>query len=85
VLEVLNDGATVTDVARGNGVARQNVHAWLRAYAARGLAGLADRSSKPASCPHQMRPEVEALVVEMRRALPGWGPRTSEGATHQDM
>jgi transposase InsO family protein len=76
VLEVLNDGASVTDVARRNGVARQTVHDWLRKYAARGLGGLADRSSRPLSCPHQMDPVIEARVVEMRRAHPGWGPRT---------
>ncbi len=75
VCEVL-DGATVIDVARRNGVARQTVHEWLRRYASGGLAGLADRSSKPASCPHQMAPEVEARIVELRRANPGWGPRT---------
>ena len=58
------------------GVARQTVHDWLRRYAAEGLGGLADRSSRPLSCPHQMDPVVEARVVEMRRAHPGWGPRT---------
>ena len=76
VLEVLNDGATVTDVARRHGVARQTVHGWLRRYAAGGLAGLADESSKPLSCPHQMAPSVEARIVELRRQHPGWGPRT---------
>jgi transposase InsO family protein len=76
VLEVLNDGATVVDVARRHGVARQTVHAWLRAYAADGLRGLADRSSKPQSCPHQMDPTVEARIVAMRREHPGWGSRT---------
>lgn len=76
VLEVLNDGASVTEVARRHGVARQTVHDWLRRYARDGLGGLADRSSKPLSCPHQMDPEVEARIVEMRRAHPGWGPRT---------
>ncbi len=76
VLEVLNDGASVTDVARRFGVARQTVHVWLRRYAADGLGGLADHSSKPLSCPHQMAPELEARIVEMRRAHPGWGPRT---------
>ena len=30
VLEVLEDGASVTDVARRYGVGRQAVHAWLR-------------------------------------------------------
>ena len=67
VLEVLNDGASVTDVARRRGVARQTVHEWLRRYARDGLGGLADRTSRPLSCPHQMDPVVEARVVEMRR------------------
>ncbi|HEX3541587.1 MAG TPA: IS481 family transposase, partial [Acidimicrobiales bacterium] len=73
VLEVL-DGATVIDVARRNKVARQTVHEWLRRYAAHGLAGLADKGSRPDSCPHQMSAVVEAAVVEVRRAHPSWGP-----------
>jgi transposase InsO family protein len=75
VMEVL-DGAAVTDVAVRNGVVRQTVHDWVRRYANHGLAGLADRSSKPDSCPHQMPPAVEARIVELRRAHPAWGQRT---------
>jgi transposase InsO family protein len=75
VLEVL-DGASVTDVARRFGVARQTVHVWLGLYAGHGLAGLADKSSRPLSCPHQMAPEIEVRIVEMRNEHPGWGPRT---------
>ena len=75
VLEVLA-GASVTDVARRYGVARQTLHTWLRRYGSDGLAGLVDRSSRPGSCPHQMPAEVEARVVELRRGHPGWGPRT---------
>ena len=75
VLEVLNDGASVTDVARRYGVARQTLHGWLRKYAVDWLRGLADRPSR-LSCPHQMSPVVEAPVVELRRQHPGWGPRT---------
>lgn len=76
VLEVLNDGASVIDVARRYGVARQTVHDWLRSYASGGLAALADKTSRPLSCPHQMAPVVEAKIIEMRRQHPGWGPRT---------
>lgn len=76
VLEVLDDGAPVTDVARRYGVARQTVHEWLKRYASGGLGGLADRTSKPLSCPHQMDPVVEARIVTMRRDHPGWGSRT---------
>ena len=75
VLEVLA-GQTVTAVARRYGVARQTLHAWLRAYGDRGLAGLIDRSCRPASCPHQMPPPVEARVIELRHGHPGWGPRS---------
>jgi transposase-like protein len=69
VLEVLNDGASVTEVARRRGVARQAVHEWMRRYAADGLSGLADHSSKPLSCPHQMLsqiPEAGAIRVRAR-------------------
>ena len=76
VLEVLNHGATVTDVARRNGVTRQTLYAWLHKYASHGLAGLADGSAKPLSCPHQMTAEVEARVVTIRGDHPGWGQRT---------
>ena len=74
VHEVL-DGATVTYVAKRNGVARQTVHGWLLRYANQGVAGLVDKSSKPDSCPHQMSPVVEACT-EMRRTHPRWGPRS---------
>ena len=74
VLEVLADGSSVTAVARRYGVARQTVHEWLARYAAGGLGGLADRSSRPGSCPHQMPAAVEARIVSMRLDRPGWGP-----------
>ena len=72
VLEVM-DGATVTDVARRNGVSRQTVHTWLLRYANEGLGSLADKSTKPTHSPSQMPPVVEAKVVELRLAHPG-GP-----------
>ena len=75
VLAVIGDGREVTDVARQFGVSRQTLHAWLTRYEAEGLAVLAPRSRRPASCPHQMDPAVEVLVLEMRRTHPHWGPR----------
>ena len=75
VREVL-DGASVTDTATRYGVDRRTLHRWLVRYATEGLGALADRSSKPDRCPHQMAPEIEARIVELRRSQPGWGPRT---------
>jgi transposase len=68
-------GSTVTDVAARFGASRQAVHRWLAWYEQDGLAGLADRSSRPQSSPTQTTPEVEALVCEMRRKHPRWGAR----------
>jgi transposase len=75
VREVL-DGAKVTDVATRYGIDRRTVHRWLLRYANEGLGALADRSSRPNRCPHQISPVIEARIVALRRAHPGWGPRT---------
>ncbi|WP_460629713.1 IS481 family transposase [Intrasporangium mesophilum] len=75
VLAVIAEGREVTDVARQFGVSRQTLHAWLSRYEADGLAGLVPRSRRPGSCPHQMDPSVEVLVLELRRTHPHWGPR----------
>ncbi|WP_323102477.1 helix-turn-helix domain-containing protein, partial [Intrasporangium sp. YIM S08009] len=69
------DGRTVSEVAASWGVSRQTLHAWLARYESDGLEGLADRSHRPASCPHQMDAGVEVAVLEARRRHPGWGPR----------
>ena len=59
VLEVLDEGASVTDVARRYGVARQTVHEWLRRYANEGgLGGLAAED------------EVARLRIAAREDLP---------------
>jgi hypothetical protein len=58
------------------GVDRRTLHRWLVRYANEGLSALADRSCKPDRCPRQMPPHMEALIVSMRQAHPGWGPRT---------
>lgn len=76
VLEVLDAGASVTDVARRYGVDRTTVHRWLVRYANEGLGSLENRSCKPGHCPHQIPAEVEAKILALRRTHPGWGPRT---------
>jgi transposase InsO family protein len=78
VLAVVQDGWKVTEVAERLGVSRQSVHAWIARYEAGGLAALADRSHRPANCPHQTPPQVEAEICELRRQHPGWGPRRLE-------
>jgi transposase InsO family protein len=75
ILAVIADGRTVGEVASEWGVCRQTMHRWLTRYEGDGLEGLDNRSSRPAHCPHQTPPAVEAMVLEMRRAHPYWGAR----------
>jgi transposase InsO family protein len=75
VLAVIADGLGVTQAAEKVGVSRQTLHAWLARYEAEGLEGLADRSHRPAVCPHQMPAGVEAALLELRRSRTYWGPR----------
>ena len=78
VLAVVQDGWQVSEVARRLGVSRQSVHSWIARYEQGGLAALADRSHRPSTCPHQTGAELEALICELRREHPGWGPRRIE-------
>lgn len=75
ILEVVNQGRTVTEVAARYGVSRQTVHRWLRRYETDGLDGLVDRSHRPKTCPHQMPVKVEAALVALRQVHPHWGPK----------
>ena len=68
-------GAEVTEVAAQVGVHRTTVHRWMGRYLAEQIGGLADRSHRPASCPHQAPEPVEVGVAEMRREHPRWGSR----------
>jgi transposase InsO family protein len=74
VKEVLANGASVAEVARRYGVARQTVHRWIARYRGGGLGALADRSHRPKGCPHQMPAAIEARVLELRRIHDEWGP-----------
>jgi transposase len=76
VLAVIGEGRTVTEVAQEWRVSRQTLHTWLARYEAGGLEALGDGSHRPLKCPHQMPAELEAMVLELRRYKPYWGPRS---------
>ena len=78
VLEVLEAGLPVVEVAERYGVSRKSVHGWVRRYQQAGLAGLADQSHRPHHQPRQVPAEVEAAICQLRTAHPKWGPRRIE-------
>lgn len=72
ILEV-ESGAKVTDIALRYGVDRRTVQRWISRYASEGLGALANRTSKPHRCPHQMAKKVEDRIVELRKPQPRLG------------
>src|SRR3954447_23257553 len=62
-------------IAAAMGISRKCVKTWLDRFAAEGEAGLRDRSSRPHRSPTRTKPEVEALIIEVRvreRRGPDW-------------
>ncbi len=57
------------------GVSRNTGYQWWRRYQQTGLAELCDRSRAPRRHPNQTAEEIEAAVLELRRAHMRWGPR----------
>ena len=68
-------GAKIGEVAAAVGVSRQTLHGWVTRYLLDGVAGLADRSHRPQSCPHQTSETVRVRVAELRRQHPRWGAK----------
>lgn len=57
------------------GVSRKTGYKWLGRWGEEGAAGLGDRSRAPWGCPHRVRDEVAARLIELRQRHPDWGPR----------
>jgi transposase InsO family protein len=58
---------TQAHIAAAMGVSRKCVKTWIDRYAAEGVAGLQDRSSRPHTSPRRTPAAVEQRVVELRR------------------
>ncbi len=67
VSRVIDDGRPVAHVAKELGVSRQCAHRWVARFRVEGDVGLVDRSSRPHRCPRRTPPEVEQLVLDLRR------------------
>jgi len=69
VRRVRQDGRPAAHVARELGISRQCAYRWVRRYDAEGLAGLADRPSRPHRMPRRTPAAAEDAVVAARRRL----------------
>jgi transposase InsO family protein len=60
-------GRPAAHVAAEMGISRATAYKWLARFRAEGVAGLADRSSRPRTSPNRIAPAVEAAIVALRR------------------
>jgi putative transposase len=66
---------SMTELCERFGIRRNTGYKWVRRYTEQGLVGLQEQSRAPHRCPHRMSEEVEAVLLEAKRAHPHWGPR----------
>ena len=66
---------TMAELCRHYGISRRTGYKILARWEQKGAEGLADRSRAPHAHPNQTPAEVEAAVLELRRAHMSWGPR----------
>jgi putative transposase len=71
----LNQGYSMTELCERFGIRRHTGYQWVRRYTAQGRAGLPEQSRAPHRCPHRLSEEVEASLLEAKRAQLHWGPR----------
>lgn len=73
---VAGGSVNVAVFCRERGISRQTFYKWRRRFAAEGVAGLGERSRRPASAPGRTAADIEDAVVRARKEL------AEDGADH---
>jgi putative transposase len=66
---------SMTELCERFGIRRNTGDKWVHRYANEGPVGLQEKSRAPHRCPHRISEEVDAALLEAKRAHPTWGPR----------
>ncbi len=71
----LLEGEAMTDVCREFGISRKTGYKILTRYKAEGGEALNDRSRRPVRYANQLPPQIESMIVGLKRGKPHWGAR----------
>jgi transposase InsO family protein len=71
----LLDGEGMSDVCREFGISRKTGYKIFERYKEHGLEALSDRSRRPVRYANQLPPQIEGLIVKLKRDKPHWGAR----------
>jgi transposase InsO family protein len=66
---VMLEGRSPTELARSHGMSRSWINELVARFRQGGYPALEPGSRRPRCCPHQVKPEVEAAVIELRKEL----------------
>lgn len=71
----LLDGESMTQVCREFGISRKTGYKIFNRYKDTGFEALSDRSRRPVRYANQLPPQIERLIVALKREKPHWGAR----------
>jgi len=71
----LLDGEAMSDVCRSFGISRKTGYKIFSRYKDQGLEALTDRCRRPVRYANQLPPQIEGLIVTLKREKPHWGAR----------
>jgi len=70
---VVLEGRRPSELARSHGISQSWIYELVARFRRGGYPALEPGSRRPRSCPHQVRPEVQAAVLELRHELSSAG------------
>jgi transposase InsO family protein len=71
----LLDGDSMTEVCQEFGISRKTGYKIFNRYKHSGFEALSDRSRRPVRYANQLPPQIESLIVTLKREKPHWGAR----------
>jgi len=71
----LLEGEAMTDLCREFGISRKTGYKLFNRYKDEGSSALTDRSRRPVRYANQLPPQIENLIVGLKRDKPHWGAR----------
>src|SRR5499425_2092375 len=71
----LLDGEAMTDLCREFGISRKTGYKIFDRYKEHGLEALTDRCRRPIRYANQLPPQIESLILTLKREKPHWGAR----------
>lgn len=71
----LIEGEPMSDLCREFGISRKTGYKIFNRYKADGAGAFSDRSRRPVRYANQLPPQVESLIVRLKREKPHWGAR----------